>query len=300
MTEIQIECFLSVAHHLNFARASEELNISQPAVTHQIKSLEAELGVKLFKRSTRLVSLTEEGIYFLDDAKSMQQIMVRAKARFKDSDIGGYESLTIGCGSPSQIQLFSEALSQMRVVYPDFHPQFRHVSLSQIPPKVDDELLDIAFGPKMNINTQKKVVYRELFQMTLCCVCPKDHPLAGHSSVTLEDIQAQKLIVYTPVSASPEITITQKKLLGNKKMSDSYLCEFSEDAILLAEAGYGIAILPGIFVPKWASLCAIPIEGVKKMSYGAYYKAHSSDKVLKEFLRQISSISFDDFFIPVK
>lgn len=68
MTEIQIECFLSVANHLNFARASEELNISQPAVTHQIKTLEAKLGVKLFKRSTRLVSLTEEGLYFLDDA----------------------------------------------------------------------------------------------------------------------------------------------------------------------------------------------------------------------------------------
>ncbi len=292
MTEIQIECFLSVAHHLNFARASEELNISQPAVTHQIKSLEAELGVKLFKRSTRLVTLTEEGIYFLDDAKSMQQIIIRAKARFHDSDIGGYESLTIGCGSPSQIQLFSESLIQMHKIYPDFHPQFRHVTLSQIPPKVDDELLDIAFGPKMNISTQKKVVYHEIFQMALCCVCPMNHPLAENSSVTLEDIQSQKLIVYTPVSASPEITVTQKKLLGNKKMRDSYLCEFSEDAILLAEAGYGIAILPGIFVPEWASLCAIPIDGVKKLSYGAYYKAHSSDKVLKEFIHQLSIINF--------
>lgn len=61
MTETQIECFLAVANHLNFARAAEELNISQPAVTHQIQTLEAELNIKLFKRSTRFVSLTEEG-----------------------------------------------------------------------------------------------------------------------------------------------------------------------------------------------------------------------------------------------
>lgn len=300
MTEIQIECFLSVANHLNFARAAEELNISQPAVTHQIKTLEAELGVKLFKRSTRLVSLTEEGLYFLDDAKSIQQITLRAKARFKDADIEGYENLAIGCAAPSQIQLFSNALSQMRIIYPNFHPQIRHVTLSQIPSKIDDELLDVALGPKVNIGTQKKIVYKELFQMTLCCVCPKNHPMAELSSVSLEEIQSQKLIVYTPASASPEITITQKKLLGKKKISDTYLCELSEDAVLLAEAGYGIAILPGIFVPEWTDLCTIPIEGVKKMSYGTYYKAHSSDKVLKEFLRQISTISLNDFFVPIK
>ena len=106
MTEIQIECFLSVANHLNFARASEELSISQPAVTHQIQSLEAELGVKLFKRSTRFVSLTEEGISFLDDAKSMQQIIFRAKSRFSKAGTAAYETLVIGCSSPYQMQLF--------------------------------------------------------------------------------------------------------------------------------------------------------------------------------------------------
>lgn len=300
MTEIQIECFLSVSHHLNFARAAEELNISQPAVTHQIKSLEAELGVKLFKRSTRLVSLTEEGMYFLDDAKSIQQITVRAKDRFKETDMSGYESLTIGYSSPSQIQLFSDVLREFRLIYPDFHPQFRHVALSQIPAKVDDELLDIAFGPRMNLSNQKHVIYRELTQMKLCCVCPKDHPIAGMSAISLEDIQSQKLIVYTPVSTSPEITLTQKNLLGNKKMRDTYLCEYSEDAVLLAQAGYGIAVLPGIFVPEWAELCSIPIDNVKPISFGAYYKAHCSNKVLKEFLSQVGSVGFNDLAVPEK
>lgn len=289
MTDIQIECFLSVAHHLNFARAAEELNISQPAVTHQIKSLEAELGVKLFKRSTRLVSLTEEGMYFLDDAKSIQQITVRAKDRFRENDMSGYESLTIGYGSPSQIQLFSDSLREFRLVHPDFHPQFRHVALSQLPAKVDDELLDIAFAPKMNIHSQKRITYRELTQMRLCCVCPKEHPIASMSAVSLEDIQAQKLIVYTPISTSPEITLTQKHLLENKKMKDTYLCDYPEDAVLLVQAGYGVAVLPGSFVPEWANLCSVPIKNVEQISFGAYYKAHSSNKILKEFLKLVSS-----------
>ncbi len=191
MTETQIECFLAVANHLNFARAAEELNISQPAVTHQIQTLEAELNIKLFKRSTRFVSLTEEGNYFLDDAKSIQQTMFRAKARFSNND---YEMLTIGCSSPSQIQLLSNALKQIRWQHPHIHPQFRHLTQSQIPQRIDDEVIDIAFGPKMDITSQKKVLYRELFQMSLSCVCPKDHPVSKLKSISLNEIQTHKLI----------------------------------------------------------------------------------------------------------
>ena len=61
MNTVQLECFVSVAEHLNFSRASESLHVSQPAVSHQIQTLENELGVKLFKRTSKSVELTEEG-----------------------------------------------------------------------------------------------------------------------------------------------------------------------------------------------------------------------------------------------
>ena len=99
-------------------------------------------------------------MYFLDDAKSMQQIMFRAKARFSKTGITEYETLSSGYSSPSQIQLLLDVLKQMRNRYPDFHPQFRHIPQSQIPPKIDDEVIDIAFGTKININ-QKKMLFTE-------------------------------------------------------------------------------------------------------------------------------------------
>ena len=68
MNTTQLECFLAVAEHLNFSRASEELKMTQPAVSHQIRTLEEELGVKLFMRTSKNVSLTSEGIRFLPDA----------------------------------------------------------------------------------------------------------------------------------------------------------------------------------------------------------------------------------------
>ena len=61
MNTVQLECFLAVADNLSFARAAEQLHITQPAVTHQISSLENELNVKLFRRTTRTVALTNDG-----------------------------------------------------------------------------------------------------------------------------------------------------------------------------------------------------------------------------------------------
>ena len=56
MNTIQLECFLAVGRHLNFSKAAEEIKITQPAVSHQIRSLEEELGVKLFLRTSKSVS----------------------------------------------------------------------------------------------------------------------------------------------------------------------------------------------------------------------------------------------------
>ena len=57
MNVFQMECFLAVAENLNFARAAEQLHVTQPAVTQQIHALERELNVKLFTRTTRTVHL---------------------------------------------------------------------------------------------------------------------------------------------------------------------------------------------------------------------------------------------------
>ena len=73
MNTIQLQCFVAVAEHLNFSRASEDLKMTQPAVSHQIRSLEDELEVKLFNRTSKSVALTQEGILFLADAQLIRK-----------------------------------------------------------------------------------------------------------------------------------------------------------------------------------------------------------------------------------
>ncbi len=125
MNTFQLSCFLSVAETLNFARAAEQLNITQPAVTHQIRTLESELNVKLFKRTTRTVSLTDEGSIFIQDAKNILGITMRAKKRFERPFDDEVHVFSIGCHSYTQLFLLPDILRSLTALHPNLIPGSR-------------------------------------------------------------------------------------------------------------------------------------------------------------------------------
>lgn len=120
MNTIQLECFVSVAEHLNFSRASEELKITQPAVSHQIRTLEQELDVKLFRRTSKSVSLTQEGMMFLPDAQIILKTALSAKER-----LGRKEHvlpLDIGCHNHMEMNLLPPVFHDLVKEFPFLRP----------------------------------------------------------------------------------------------------------------------------------------------------------------------------------
>ena len=100
MNTFQLTCFLAVAEYLNFTQAANHLHVTHPAVSQQIQSLEKEMNVKLFERSTRSVRLTEEGKAFLSDAQQIVTISEQAKKRFSSTASSeNVTLLTLGCSS---------------------------------------------------------------------------------------------------------------------------------------------------------------------------------------------------------
>ncbi len=285
MNTVQIECFLSVAAHLNFARASEHLNLSQPAVTHQIQSLEAELGVKLFNRSTRTVELTMEGQAFLDDARSILHISERAKAKFSDSGNAEMLAFNIGCVDLSQIGMLDGTLGRMRELYPNMHPSFRQLPRGMLFPKLEDGAIDVAFGLGEDTTNRKLIRYQELVRTPLCCICPAGHPLSGRRSVTVDDLNDHNLIIHNPGGQSPGTTAILMRLTGKRHLSDIYHNEQVEDALVLVRAGFGISIQPGIFVPASTGMTVIPITDMDELSFGVYSKEHTEGKMVRTFIR---------------
>lgn len=291
MNTFQLDCFLSVAYYLNFAKAAEHMNISQPAVTHQIQTLESELHTKLFHRTTRSVELTIEGHTFLSDAREIVTLSKRALRRFEQEDEQEIIDFTVGCTAHVQSLLLPEIIRKLVEVHPNLHPKILTLPITQLLNRVEEGTVQIALGLKTDIK-KGSLTYREFKKIPVICVYQKDHPFTAKDSVLMEDLKSSKLILYHPRTISLEIIHLQNKLSESRKLSDLYFCESEETALILVQAGLGVAILLDIFLSdtfgtegNFNDLKKCRIADADEHSFGYYYKNLSGNKPLRDFIR---------------
>lgn len=287
MNIFQLKCFLAVANTLNFARAAEQMNISQPAITHQIKALEEELNTKLFFRSTRLVAITPDGNSFLSDAKNMVAIAEQAKMRFSNPGDKPVEKLSLGCSSYYQILTLSNSLHEIGNTHPNLHPRISVVPQDQLYQLLDTGSADAVFDILDNAKDTSKLTFKELSQSSIVCVGRFDHPMAETDCVSSQELRSYPLIFCNPINLIPEIAKLQWKLAEQRHPADMHFCDSIEAAIMLAGAGFGLAVLPEMFIPPESKLVSIKLADAPALSFGAFYKPYPGDGLLKEFIQII-------------
>ncbi len=178
MNTFQLTCFLTVAETLSFAKAAKLLNVTQPAVTHQIHSLEEELNAKLFKRTTRSVEIIQAGLIFLNDAKNVLNIITLAKKRFEKPIIDERQFFSIGCHSHSELHLLPKILRQMTDSCPVLYPVFQVVPFQHLHQLLDEETVDVIIALQENGPKIIDSIYKELAQVCISGILPANHPLA--------------------------------------------------------------------------------------------------------------------------
>lgn len=285
MNTFQLSCFLAVANSLSFARAAEQMNVSQPAITHQIKMLENELNVKLFRRSTRVVEITPEGKSFVVDAQSMVGIAKQAKMRFHNPEDRPLETLSIGCSSYTQLELLTEVLHNLSADCVNLHPRLHVVSHDQLFHLLETETADVIFDILESVDTKGKLTFKELKRSPLVCVCRKDNPIADETCISMQKLAEEKLIFCDPINLAPNIAKLQWKLVGGRNPADLHFCSSAEASIVLAGAGFGLAILPKLFVPQENNIQTVALEEAPQLSFGIFYKPYPGDAVIRKFVR---------------
>ena len=282
MNTFQLTCFLTVAETLSFAKAAKLLNVTQPAVTHQIHSLEEELNAQLFKRTTRSVEITQEGLIFLNDAKNVLNIILLAKKRFEEPVVDDRQFFSIGCHSNNELRLLPEILRQMADSCP---MMFQVVPFQHLYQLLDEEAVDviIAFQEK----SSKKIdgIYKELTQVRITGVLPATHPLAEKELLDEDDLRTQRLLLLDPQICPDNLNAVQHELTTGRAVSELLMCGSADACITLAKAGFGIAIQPDFPSLRDPALAYIPIESAEPLSYGAYYKSVTGKPMLKLFLQ---------------
>ena len=285
MNTTQLECFMAVANFLNFSRAAEQLRLTQPAVTHQIRTLEDELGTKLFRRTTKEVTLTQAGFQFIHDARSILSISQRAKKRLERPSAQDIVEFPIGCHSFAMISSFPQVLGGLARQFPGLRPQLRVVPFPHLYRLLEDEEVEAVVGYHLQEGKRSTVVYQEVARVPLVCICARESPLAGRTALRLEDLAGERLILNDPMRCPPVLARFQGELIQERSPAELCFCGGIDEALCLARAGLGVALSPHLLPPAGDGLAYLPLEGVSPVSFGVFHRARKSSPHGKVFLR---------------
>lgn len=285
MNTTQLTCFLAVAETLSFATAARQLNITQPAVSHQIQTLEEELNTRLFKRTTRTVGLTPEGQLFLNDAKHILYLTALAKKRLETPQVEERKIFSIGCRSQSDPDLLAPILRKMRETVPSLYPVFQVVPFQHIYQLLEDETVDVVVSFQEKSWKKPAGIYKELTQIHLAGVVPAEHPLAQKELLHRDDLRTERLILIDPLCCPDYLNEAQREAAKERTMSELLLCHSAGVCAALVKAGFGIAVLPKLPNLHDPELAFLPLAEVRPLSYGAYYKRAEGKPLLRLFLQ---------------
>ena len=283
MNTTQLECFLTVSNFLNFSRAAEQLGLTQPAGSHQINALEDEVGVKLFHRTSKRVSLTQEGHLFLQYAQEILSLSRASKARLKESRESSAIRFGIGCRSFLELDLIGPALRRLRQEFSQLLPVLRLIPFDSLENLLEDGEVQAMFA--FQESAPKRALYRELTRRRVVCICGEGHPLASYSQLTVEQVrEGGRFAAYPPHSAPPSLLSIQSQIITGRSLDQLYFCDGLETLHTLVRTGFACAVsadLPQVDMP---GIRAIPLPEFPPLSYGIASRPGEAEPVLRRFL----------------
>lgn len=173
--------FIAVAEEKHITRAAERLGIQQPPLSIQIRALERELDVQLFRRQPRGVELTDAGVVFLDRARAILDQVERALATTRRTARGEQGRVVVGFTSSAPFHPFvPRVIRAFREMSPLVSLVLEESGSSELVQGLHNEEIDAAFirSPVADI---VGLTVRPLLQETMVVALPKGHPLAGSS-----------------------------------------------------------------------------------------------------------------------
>ena len=283
MNTTQLECFMAVADSLNFSRAAEHLQITQPAVSHQIKTLEDELGAALFSRTSKSVRLTQEGHMFLQYAGEILKLAGMSKAQVRQRQTGRPQRLGIGCRSAADLQLIRPALERLQREEPQVLPMLRLVPFTSLDNLLAEREVQMLFT--FQEAAPRNSAYRELVRCPVVCVCRPDHPLAAENEVTLEQLKgAGRIAACRPPICPPTLFAIQGQIVTANRPDQVIFCESQEVLLTLVETGYAFAVMAHFPQLRRKELRYIPLTEYQPLSFGAAYLRGGRSTALRRFL----------------
>ena len=301
MNTAQLECFVSLASTLNFVKTAEQLGISQPAVSKQIKSIEEELGTRLFNRTSRSVTLTNIGRQFLPEATNMLNIFYRSKQW-----IGSYyreqkNAIRIGYADPHAIQFISNSLKTTSlnfdgIISPELTIDQTDANLGRL----QKDQLDIVVGMRDSRFNDDAIYFTRIKENKFKFIIAKDHPFAvsfleAHDNgepITSKEFWNLRQVLDIPPYLLKNFFSRGHYIVPVNDTLDNIICANVNEAYGMVLAGLGFSLVPEHLIIDHPGLVFLDWKESPHASFGIYHRKLEDKKSPLYFFVKSAKCSF--------
>ena len=295
MTTKQIDYCIEVARTLNFSRAADNLFVSQPTFSYQIRLLEEEVGFTIFERNGKGAALTPAGAQFVSFLTGMRQDLKRAVEQGQNFSAKYKDSLSICMMVRQALYFLPEAMKLFEESCPDVQvaPSFRYENSMEA--FLQNEA-DMVFALKEQTRQVAGIQVHDLFESKIYLIAGRDDPLAGKNLICEEDLYGRTLMVGG--GSPPALRTVQHRLISSGKID--YFNSADHDTTLTnVAAGRGVCLAPGFLNDHSGQFAWIPFAC--KESFPCVICTHKEDQreSLKTFLDILKKLYRDAVAFPL-
>lgn len=299
----QLSAFISVADNGSFTRASEQMHLTQSAVSGLIKELESSLGIVLFDRTTRQLSLSVVGHHLLPQARRIlnEMQLFENEASSLTSLAQGQVRLAVSQFAASSMPA---VIAQFAKAYPDISVSLLDCSAENVLEHIQNIEVDLGVGTERGFTEPDDDISADLlYQLPFCVVMPDNHALAQKSEVIWQDLVDTPLITLQGPFIE-QVTAELDEEIASHIQQARYKVNFMSTALEMTRQGFGITLcLP--YMPEvidWVSANGLqmrPLAQPVKMRRFFIYQRSSralspASIAFKQFLQSYFASHFDD------
>jgi len=287
-----LQYFLAVAREESITKAAETLRMTQPPLSRQLKDLEEELGKQLLIRSSKKITLTEDGMLLRKRAEELVDLMEKTKAELTASHENINGDIYIGCGETEGISFLAQTAQNLQKNHPLIHYHIYSGDAERVMEKLDKGLIDFGLlvGPT---DLSKYNSIRLPMKDTWGVLMKSDSPLAEKDRIQAEDLWDKPLIVSHQTSINREMFSWLGTDISNLNIAATY--DLIYNAAQFVKEGFGYVIgLDKIINTVDSNLCFKPLFPVLQAELYIVWKKYqvlsrASNKFLQELQSKIDS-----------
>jgi DNA-binding transcriptional LysR family regulator len=288
-----LRAFVAVADELNFTRAAERLVIAQQALSSQIQQLESRLGVKLFERTTRKVSLTDAGEQLLPHATATLHALDMGIGLLEATRRAERSTLRVGLSGTAMVPVVGETVRRFRERHPEVELKVSNAGLNQPAAGLKEGTVDVAFvrPPFEHEGISMATVLTE----ERYAVLPNGHPLSSRESVRPEDLVNEPWIWVEGADPTARAFWSLADFRGEEPLRTGTRINSFEEAFGAVAAGLAITCQAESAVRAvgagFPELRFVPLRGAPRAQVAVAWGTTHETELARAFVRTALEVS---------